>query len=96
MSYGAGMIVEEIEAAILALPPAEKAKIAEWFTIHRQELVSEAAETDAMKAELRRRKQEYLEHPERFVRFETEEEMNAWFEDIRREVDARVSSARQV
>ena len=50
--------------------------------------------SEAVIEELTRRKQEYLASPEKFVCFENKSDMKSWFEDIRREVDSRVSSAR--
>jgi hypothetical protein len=38
------MSVEQIEASIRALPPAERARLVEWLEIHRAELVSDASE----------------------------------------------------
>jgi hypothetical protein len=87
------MSTSEIKAAIGELPTTEQAELAAWLL--QQCEPSAPAESGAVIEELNRRKQEYLDHPERFVRFENESEMKEWFEDIRREVDSRVSSARQ-
>ena len=69
------MSAQEVEAMIRSLPPAELSRFAEWWDAHRHNLVNPpdagggpTAETDAVKAELLRRRQEYTDHPERFLR----------------------------
>ena len=86
------MSANQIKEAIGALPPAEQAEIAAWLMQKCEPTAPE--ESGAVIEELTRRKQQYLDHPEKFVRFENESEMKSRFEDIRREVDSRVSSAR--
>jgi hypothetical protein len=47
------MSVEQLESAIKALPPAERARFVEWFDGHRHELVAEADNTSPeVRAEL--------------------------------------------
>ena len=86
------MSVEQIEASIQALPPKERAQLVEWFDDHRGELVADDL-CEAQKAELLRRRQEYNEHPERFVRMDANG-IDEMCERINREVKSRLSSAR--
>ena len=86
------MSVEQIEATIRALPPEERAQIVQWFDDHRSELVVEEVSA-AQKAELLRRRQEYDEHPERFVHLDAKG-IDEMCERINREVKSRLSSAR--
>jgi hypothetical protein len=46
--------------------------------------------TEAQKTELLRRREEYFDHPERFTRVTNEQELDRFFDDIRREVQARL------
>ena len=76
---------------IRTLPPAELRRFADWWEAHRQSLLapSEAAmsgdrESDAVKAELLRRRQEYDEHPERFLRL-NDAELDQMFSGIENE-----------
>jgi hypothetical protein len=86
------MSVEQLEATLLKLPPAERAAFADWFDAHRHELVADEL-SEAQKAELLRRRQEYDEHPERFVHLDTKG-VDEMCERINREVKSRLSSAR--
>jgi putative addiction module component (TIGR02574 family) len=86
------MSVEQIEASIRALPPAERAQFVEWFDDHRSELVADDV-SEAQKAELLRRRREYDEHPERFVRMD-KKSLGQMFNRVRKNVAARLSSAR--
>ncbi len=99
------MNLAEIEAQVLALSEEERVEFATWF--HRNECKilppplddgedEKGDVSEAMKAELLLRKQEYFDHPERFIRFETDEELRAWMEEICREAKARVSSTGSV
>jgi putative addiction module component (TIGR02574 family) len=61
------MSVEQIEASIRALPPAERAQLVEWFDDHRYELAGEADDFELsveQKAEILRRVAEADAHPE--------------------------------
>lgn len=59
------MSVEQIEADIRTLPPAERARLLEWFDEHRHELAGQADEVSpAARAELELRLKEMDEHPE--------------------------------
>jgi hypothetical protein len=91
------MSVEQVESTILELAPAERRQLLLWLDEHRHELFCDGGEvTDAQKAELLRRRQEYFDHPERFARIASEEELDRFFEDIRHEVQTRLSPARPV
>jgi hypothetical protein len=92
------MSVEQIEATIESMSASERQKFARWFDEHRHELIGDSgAVTDdltaAQKTELLRRRQEYDEHPERFVRLD-EKGIDEMCERINREVQNRLSSAR--
>ena len=89
------MSVEQLESAIKALPPEDRAQFVEWFDDHRDELVAEVADdvSEAQKAELIRRRQEYDEHPERFVHMD-KKSLDRLFARVRKNVATRLSSAR--
>jgi hypothetical protein len=89
------MSIDQVESAILELAPGDRRRLLLWLDVHRHELFCESDEvTEAQKAELLHRRQEYFDHPERFIRVTNEEELDRFFEDIRREVHARLSPAR--
>ncbi len=99
------MSLAEIETQVLQLSEEERRQFATWFFQNQGKILppppdedgDEKAEvSEAMKAELLLRKQEYFDHPERFIRFNTDEELRAWFEEIAREGKARTSSTRPV
>ena len=76
------MSVEQIEASIRALPPAERARLAEWFEIHRAELLRGADEISPdVRDELELRLKEINEHPEMLEPFE-EEDLDRMFEEF--------------
>jgi hypothetical protein len=62
------MSLEQLESAILALAPDQRKRLAAWFDEHREDLVSEddAADdlSDDQKAEILRRRDLALAHPE--------------------------------
>ena len=59
------MSVEQLEATLLKLPPAERAAFASWFDAHRHELVGATDDVSpAAQAELVLRLKEMDEHPE--------------------------------
>ncbi len=85
------MSAQEVETMIRLLPPAELGRFAEWWEAHRQSLLhppagtgSPVTETDAVKAELLRRRQEYTDHPERFLRM-NDAAVDQMFQDIENE-----------
>ena len=88
------MSVEQLESAIKALPPEDRAQFVEWFDDHRGELVAEVADdvSEAQKAELLRRRQEYDEHPERFVSMD-KKSLDQMFARVRKNVAAQIPSA---
>ena len=86
------MSVEQIEASLRALTPAERARFAEWFEIHRDELVSDAeAVSPAVRDELELRLKEMDEHPEMLQPFE-EEDLERMFKEAA-DAHAKKSSA---
>jgi hypothetical protein len=94
------MSLAEIEKEVLALSEEERWQFVEWFYQNQGSIVprdidaAKGSATEAMKAELLQRKQEYLDHPERFRHVKTREELKEYFDEIRDEVRARLSSAR--
>jgi hypothetical protein len=87
------MSVEQLESALQALPPQQRQQFVEWFDEHRHELIDESAVSEAQKAEVLRRRQEYDEHPERFVRTD-EKSLDQMFDRVRKNVATRLSSPR--
>ena len=88
------MSVEQIEASIRALPPAERAQLVEWFDDHRHELVAEADNiSPEVRAELELRLKEMDEHPELLEPFE-EADVERMIQDTVN-AHAKKSSARQ-
>jgi hypothetical protein len=95
------MSLTEIENQVLALSLDERRQFAAWFFENRAQILPPTSEeqgeggvSEAIKTELLRRKQEYLDHPERFRRVETREELTQYFDEIRDEVRSRLSSSR--
>ncbi len=90
------MSIEEVESAILEMGPEERHRLLVWFDQHREDLFGRGAAADDLsagqKAEMLRRRQEYNEHPERFIRV-NEQSLDEMFARIRRHVAARLSSA---
>jgi hypothetical protein len=67
------MSVEQIEASIRALPPEEREQLANWFDEHRGELIGETGDlelSEEQQAEILRRRDEALAHPELLESFE--------------------------
>lgn len=98
------MSVQELEERVKQLPPEDLRRFAQWWEGFREtslavlpldDAVPPEAESEAVKAELVRRQREYREHPERFVHPGNAEDLGRFFEEIRREVAARVPSTRQ-
>ena len=89
--YPGAMSSREVETMIRSLSPEELRRFAEWWELHRRSLLNERAERDsatgeseAVRAELIRRKQEYRDHPERYSRMESEA-LDQMFKDIENE-----------
>ena len=89
------MSLEQIETAILGMPPAERRCLLAWLDEHRDDLFNESpAELSPVQtAELLRRRQEYIDHPEQFTRLDGPA-VDALFARIRRHVAARLSPSR--
>ena len=89
------MSIEQVQSAIRELSPEERRRLLLWLDEHRYELFAGSDEvTEAQRAELLRRHREYFDHPDRFIRVANEEQSDRFFEDIRREVHARLSPPR--
>lgn len=97
------MSLAEIENKVLALSEDERRQFAAWFYKNEGKILPPPLDdgededgdvTEAMKAELLLRKQEYFDHPERFRRVQTNAELKAYFTEIGDEVRARLSSTR--
>jgi len=87
------MSVEQIEATLLKLPPAERAAFADWFYEHEDELLgNDAGEIHPeVQAEILRRRAEALAHPELLEPWEgTTDRLRERLNEIRRQkVQAR-------
>jgi hypothetical protein len=60
------MSVEQLEATIRALPPAERRQFADWFDDHRQDLLGETEDFELsteQQAEILRRRDAFLADP---------------------------------
>jgi hypothetical protein len=96
------MSLAEIEKQVLALSEEERRQFAAWFYQNEGKILPPEMESggeasdvsEAVKAELLLRKQEYVDHPERFRRVETKAGLKAYFDEIGDEVRARLSSSR--
>ena len=89
------MSIEQVESAIREMSAEDRRRLLLWLDEHRYELFAGSDEvTEAQRTELLRRRQEYLDHPERFARVTNEQELDRFFEEIRREAQARLPSAR--
>jgi len=62
------MSLEQLESAILALPPNERHRLVAWFEEHRQELLGDTEGeddlTEEQQVEILRRRNLALAHPE--------------------------------
>jgi hypothetical protein len=87
------MSVEQLEATLLKLPPAERRQFADWFDDHRHELLGEESVSPAVRAELELRLKEMDEHPEMLEPFE-EADMERMFKEIA-DAHAQKTSARK-
>ena len=97
------MSLAEIESKVLELSEEERRQFADWFFQNQGKILppplddggdEDGEMSEAIKAELLLRKQEYFDHPERFRRVKTKAELKAYFDEVRDEVRARLSSAR--
>ena len=80
------MGAHEIEQMIRSLPDPELRRFAEWWDTHRAALLDNrsSSESEAVKTELQRRRQEYRDHPERFERMD-DAAIEQMFRDIENE-----------
>lgn len=78
------MSVEQIEATLLKLPREERRQFADWFYRHENEILDPRDDDDVspeVKAEILRRRDEALAHPELLEPFE-EKDIDRMFEDF--------------
>jgi hypothetical protein len=80
------MIAQEIEERVRQLPPEELRRFAEWWQEQGASLLNNRAapESEAVQAELQRRRQEYRDHPERFERLD-DAALDQMFHDLEHE-----------
>ncbi len=81
------MSVEQIEATLLKLSPEERRRFADWFYRHEDELLGEEEGKihPEIKAEILRRREEALAHPERLEPWEgTADKLRSQLNEIRR------------
>ncbi len=57
------MSLEQLESAIVALPPDERWRLAEWFEEHLSELLGEDDLSEEQKAEILHRREAFLADP---------------------------------
>jgi hypothetical protein len=98
------MSLAEIENQVLSLSEEERREFARWYRQNEGKILPPPLDegedeapgeiSEAMKSELLSRKQEYFDHPERFTRVNTDAELDAYFDEIRDEAQARLSSSR--
>ena len=83
------MSVDQLETALQALPPEERRKFIHWLDEHRDELIDAADDldlTEEQKAELLRRREEALAHPELLEPWDgTVERVRGQLNEIRRQ-----------
>jgi hypothetical protein len=81
------MGAQEIEQMIRSRPDPELRRFAEWWDAHCTALLDNRAssESEAVEAELQRRRQEYRDHPERFERMD-DAALNQMFHEIEAEL----------
>ncbi len=84
------MSTEQVESAILGLAPDDRRRLLLWLDEHRHDLFGSSEVTEPQKVELLHRRQEYFDHPERFIRISREKELDQFFKDIRSDVQARM------
>src|SRR5881394_3292741 len=89
-----GMSIEQLESAIREMGVEERRRLLLWLDENRYELFVENGQiAESQESELLRRRQEYFSNPEQFVRVANEEQLERFFESIRREVQTRLSPA---
>ena len=79
------MSVEQLEQSLLKLGPEERRNFADWFFEHEGELLGEDYIHPEVKAEILRRHDEAMEHPELLDDFEKGmAEAKRLFDELRR------------
>jgi Mg-chelatase subunit ChlI len=86
------MSVRELQERLQQLPPEQLRQFADWWDSQRDRLLPQASqlapdssESATVRTEMLRRKQDYHEHPERFIRVD-DDSLKAMFDRI---ADAR-------
>jgi hypothetical protein len=83
------MSLEQLEQKVLSLPRDERRKFARWFYEHENEIVEPRDEDEispAVRAEILRRRDEALAHPERMEPWEgTVDRVKARLDEVRRQ-----------
>jgi len=83
------MSVEHIANTLLQLPHEERRRFADWFYEHEEELAGNDYVHPEVKAEVLRRREEVLAHPEML-----EPVTDEWFDQLKRKLaDARSAKA---
>lgn len=86
------MSVEQLEQSVLKLSDEERRQFADWFYQHESEIIGQPDDDDihpSVKAEVLRRRDEALAHPELM-----EPVTGEWFEQMKRKLaDARAAKA---
>jgi hypothetical protein len=77
---------QDVEQMVRTLPDAELRRFAEWWEAHGAALLGDSApaESEVVKAELQRRRQEHRDHPERFEQM-NDAALDQMFQDIENE-----------
>jgi len=89
------MSIEQVETAIREMGAEERRMLLLWLDENRHELFAENNQiAEPQQSELLRRRQEYFSDPEQFVRVSNDEQLDRFFESIRREVQTRLSPTR--
>lgn len=57
------MSLEQLESAIVGLPPEERWRLVEWFEEHLDDLLGEGGLSEEQKAEIFRRREAFLARP---------------------------------
>ena len=83
------MSLEQLEQTVMRLPREERRQFARWFYRHENEIIEPRDDDEispAVRAEILRRRDEALAHPERLEPWEgTMERVKARLDEIRRQ-----------
>ena len=80
------MSLDQLEQKVLSLPREERRKFARWFYEHENQIVDPRDDDEispAVRAEILRRRDEALAHPERM-----EPVTDDWFDSLKRKLTA--------